>query len=57
MQVLKSCNKYKTLQVVNKNYVDKYGDVLALINKLKNHRRRLQFLALEIYKSKNTLNP
>ena len=57
MQVLKSCNKYKTLQVVNKNYVDKYDDVLALINKLKNHRRRLQFLALEIYKSKNTLNP
>ena len=57
MQVLKSCNKYKTLQVVKKNYVDKYDDVLALINKLKNHRRRLQFLALEIYKSKNTLNP
>ena len=57
MQVLKSCNEYKTLQVVNKNYMDKYGDVLALVNKLKNHRRRLQFLALEIYKSKNTLDP
>ena len=57
MQVLKSCNKYKNLQVVNKNYMDKYGDVLALVNKLKNHQRRLQFLSLEIYKSKNTLNP
>ena len=35
----------------------KYDDVLALDNKLKTHRKHLQFLAIEIYKSKNTINP
>ena len=29
---------------------------LALENKLKTHQRHLQFLAIEIYKSKNKLN-
>ena len=57
MQVLNSCNKYKTLQVVNKNYMDKYGDMLPLVNKLKTYQRRMELLFLGIYKSKNTLSP
>ena len=39
------------------NYMAKYNDLLALDNKLKTRQRHLQFLAIEIYKSKNTLNP
>ena len=35
----------------------KYNDLLALDNKLKTRQRHLQFLAIEIYKSTNTLNP
>ena len=34
-----------------------YDDLLALDNKLKTRERHLQFLAIEIYKSKNNLNP
>ena len=34
-----------------------YDDLLGLDNKLKSYERHLQFLAIEIYKSKNTLNP
>ena len=34
-----------------------YDDLLALDNKLKTHQKHLQFLAIEIYKSKNELNP
>ena len=34
-----------------------YGDLLALENKLETRQRYLQFLATEIYKSKNKLNP
>ena len=34
-----------------------YHELLALDNKLKIHQRYLQFLAIEIYKSKNKLNP
>ena len=34
-----------------------YDDLLALDNKLKTHQRHLQFLAIEIYRSKNNLNP
>ena len=33
-----------------------YGELLALDNKLKIHQRHLQFLAIEMYKSKNKLN-
>ena len=51
-----SCNKYKTLQVVYNNYMATYDDLLALDNKLKTHQKYLQFLAIEIYKSKNKLN-
>ena len=54
---LKRYNKYKTLQVVYNNYMATYDELLALDNKLKTHQRHLQFLAIEIYKSKNTLNP
>ena len=54
---LKRHNKYKTLQVVYNNYMATYDELLALDNKLKTHQRHLQFLAIEIYKSKNTLNP
>ena len=32
-------------------------DLSTLDNKLKTHRRHLQFLAIYIYKSKNKLNP
>ena len=55
MQELKRYNKYKTLQVVYNKYMAKYDDVLALDNKLKTRQSHLQFLAIEIYKSKNTL--
>ena len=34
-----------------------YVELLVLDNKLKIHQRHLQFLAFEIYKSKNKLNP
>ena len=37
--------------------MDTYDDLLALDNKLKNHQRHLQFLAIEIHKSKNKLYP
>ena len=39
------------------NYMATYDDLLALDNKLKTDQRNLQFLAIEIYKSKNKLNP
>ena len=45
-----------TLQVVYNNYMAAYDDFLALDNKLKTHQRHLHFLAIEIYKYKNTLN-
>ena len=35
----------------------KHNDLLALDNKLKTRQRHLQFLAIEIYKSKKTLSP
>ena len=50
-------NRYKTLQVVYNNYMATYDELVALDNKLKTHQRHLQFLATEIYKSKNKLNP
>ena len=34
-----------------------YDDLLALDNKLKTHQRHLQFLAIEIYRSKTKLDP
>ena len=34
-----------------------YDELLTLKNKLKIHQRQLQFLAIEIYKSKNKLIP
>ena len=34
-----------------------YDELLALDNKLKTHQSHLQFLATEVYKSKNKLNP
>ena len=34
-----------------------YDELLAFDNKLKTHQRHLQFLAIEIYKSKNKPNP
>ena len=34
-----------------------YNDLLVLDNKLETHQRHLQFLAIEILKSKNKLNP
>ena len=45
--------QYKSLQVVYNNYMATYDELLALDNKLKIHQRHLQFLAIEIYKSKN----
>ena len=49
--------QYKTLQVVYNNYMATYDELLALDNKLKIHQRHLQFVAFEIHKSKNKLNP
>ena len=49
--------QYKSLQVVYNNYMATYDELLALDNKLKIHQRHLQFLAIEIYRSKNKLNP
>ena len=49
-------NKCKTLQVVYNSYVAIYDELLALDNKLKTHQNHLQFLAIELYKSKNKLN-
>ena len=39
------------------NYVAAYDELLALDNKMKAYQRHLQFLPIEIYKSKNKLNP
>ena len=39
------------------NYVATYDELLALDNKMNAQQRHLQFLAIEIYKSKNKLNP
>ena len=47
--------QYKSLQVVYNNYLATYDELLALDNKLKIHQRHLQFLAIEIYKSKINL--
>ena len=47
----------KTLQVVYNNYLATYDELLALDNELKIHQRHLQFLAIEMYKSRNKLNP
>ena len=38
------------------NYIATYDELLALDNKLKTHQQHLQFLAIEMYKSKNKLN-
>ena len=34
-----------------------YDDLLALENKLKTHQSHLQFVAIEIFKSKNNFDP
>ena len=47
--------QYKTLQAVFNNYMTTYDELLALDNKLKIHQRHLQFLTIEIYKSKVNL--
>ena len=49
--------QYKSLQVVYNNYMATYDELLALDNKLKIHQRHLQLLTIEMYKSKNKLNP
>ena len=43
--------------MVYNNYMASYDELLALDNKVKTQQRHLQFLAIEIYKSKNKLNP
>ena len=42
--------------MVYNNYVATYDELLALENKLKTHQKHLQFLVIEIYKSKYKLN-
>ena len=49
--------QYNTLQVVYNSHMATYNELLALDNKLKIHQRHLQFLAIEIHKSKNKINP
>ena len=50
---MQRCNKYKTLHVAYNNCMAIYDDLLGLDNKLKTQQRHLQFLDIEIYKSKN----
>ena len=53
-------NNYKnfiTLQVVYNNSMATYDEVLALDKKLKIRQGQLQFLTIELYKSKSKLNP
>ena len=54
---MKRYGKYKTLQVVYNNYMTTYDKLLAFDNKLKTHQRHFQFLAIEIHKFKNILDP
>ena len=42
--------------MVYNNYVATCDELLALDNKLKTHQKHLQFLVIEIYKSKYKLN-
>ena len=49
--------QYKFLQVEYNNYRVTCDELLALDDKLKIHEKKLQFLAIEMYKSKNKLNP
>ena len=49
--------QYKVLQVEYNNYRVTCDELLALDDKLKIHEKKLQFLAIEMYKSKNKLNP
>ena len=42
--------------MVYNNYMATYDELLALDNKLKTHQKHLQFLVIEIYKSKYKLN-
>ena len=46
----------KILQVVYNHYMATYDDLLPFNNKLKIHQKHLQFLAIEMYKSKFKLN-
>ena len=39
------------------SYIATFDEILDLDNRLKAHQRLLQFLAIEICKSKNKLNP
>ena len=48
--------QYKILQVVYNHYMATYDDLLPFNNKLKIHQKHLQFLAIEMYKSKFKLN-
>ena len=48
--------QYKLLEAVHNSCMATYDGFLALNNKLKIHQRHLQFLAIEIYISKNKLN-
>ena len=43
--------------MVYNNDMATYDEILALDNKLKTHQKYLQFLTIEIYKSKNKLYP
>ena len=49
--------QYKTLHVVYNSYMATYDELLPFDHKLMIHQRYLQFLAIEIYKAKNRLNP
>ena len=48
---------YRTLKVVYNNYNLSYADLLAIDGKLSIHQKHLHYLAVEIYKSVNNLNP
>ena len=43
--------------MVYNNHMATYDELLPLDNKLKTYQRHLQFLAIEIYKSQDKINP
>ena len=56
MQRVQKVHWIKTLQWVYNNYMATYDDLLPLDNRLKT-QRHFHFLASEIYKPKNKINP
>ena len=50
-------NHFRTLQVVYNTYGKSYNELLILNREISIHQKHLHFLATEVYKSVNNLNP